>query len=360
MNRRDPLMTPARNTSLFSGFCRLAGAWTLALPLALAGANAHAQADYSLYGVLDLSYGRFEPSGTIRENRFNSNSLTATFVGVNAKYGFENGWTPGITLETFYRFQDLQTGRSQRDPHLSRNAFVSLQNNSYGLLRAGRLQSLLFDTTIRFNALGNAVAFSPSVRHVFAAGNLGGVQGDFYWNQAVGYTSPKLDDTWFESTTANLIVARGESDRPGRLTGASVVTSIGLWSGALSLQRVRIDADALNDLTNETTWQLGTTYNFGFARVFGQLTRTNDRGLGVKSTIATAGAAVPAGPGTAVLQAAQTRAEGDAVDRKHTTGSVGYLYPYDSVTDFYALFMDDRVRGQTVGRSAAAGVRWRF
>src|SRR5262245_32081468 len=82
-------------------------------------ALAHAQFDYSIYGVADLSYGRFERSGFVREHRFNSNSLTATFAGVAASYGFENGWTPGITLEGFYRFQDVKGGRNDDDPFFS-------------------------------------------------------------------------------------------------------------------------------------------------------------------------------------------------------------------------------------------------
>ena len=63
-----------------------------ALPVLVACA-AHAQADYSVYGVADFSYGRFEPSGEYREHRFNSNSMSASFVGANAKYAFEGGWT---------------------------------------------------------------------------------------------------------------------------------------------------------------------------------------------------------------------------------------------------------------------------
>ena len=169
----------------------VARAAALAL-LGLAAGHAQAQLDYSAYGVLDLSYGRFEPSGQLPENRWNSNSLTATFVGVNAKYGFDGGWAPGITLETFLRFQDRDTGRNDRDPLLSRNAFVSL-DSPYGRLRVGRLQTFLFDATVRFNAMGNSVAFSPAVRHVFAAGNLVGVQGDFYWNRAASWQSPSYE-----------------------------------------------------------------------------------------------------------------------------------------------------------------------
>jgi hypothetical protein len=305
----------------------LARAAALAL-VGLAGltaGTAHAQLDYSAYGVLDLSYGRFEPSGQLRSHRYNSNSLTATFVGVNAKYGFDGGWAPGITLETFLRFQDRDTGRNDRDPLLSRNAFVSL-DSPYGRLRAGRLQSFLFDATVRFNALGNSVAFSPAVRHVFAAGNLLGVQGDFYWDSAVSYQTPVMEGVSFSLMQA---------------------------------QRVKSD-DGIADPTDETTAQLGLTYNFGVARVFGQFTATDDRGLDVKSRLFSAGATLALGPGNVLLQGAFGRAEGPAVDRRQTTLSLGYVYAFDSVTDFYVLGMDDRVRGQTRGLSCAVGARYRF
>jgi predicted porin len=313
---------------------------------------AHAQADYSAYGVLDFSYGRFENSGQFRTHRYNSNSMTASFVGVNAKYGFEGGWTPGITLESFIRFQDFKGGRNDDDPALSRNAFVSLGSN-YGTLRVGRLQTFLFDATTRFNALGNSVAFSPAVRHVFASGNLEGVQGDFYWNRGVSYQTPNL-----EGVTVNLMYAEGESDDRGDLFGGSVVASRGLFSVTLAAQRVEID-DFIQP-TRETTVQLGASYNFGWARLFGQYTQTDDAGLEVDSRIVSAGLIAPAGPGNVHLQFAHTTAEGPAVDRRHTTVSAAYLYPYDSVTDLYAVGMDDRVRGQTRGVSVAAGVRWRF
>lgn len=329
---------------------RRAGVGAALLGAALA---AQAQADYSAYGVADFSYGRFEPSGQVRQHRFNSNSMTASFVGVNAKYGLDGGWTPGITLEAFLRFQDGRGGRNDADPALSRNAFVSL-GSDYGTLRVGRLQTFLFDATVRFNALGNSVAFSPAVRHVFAAGNLEGVQGDFYWNRAISYQTPNL-----EGVTVNLMVADGPSRARGDYTGGTVVASRGLLSVSLGAQRVHVD-DGINDPTEENTWQLGATYNFGLARVFGQYTRTDDRGLEVDSDIVSGGIIAPLGPGNLHLQAAFTKAKGPAVDRKHTTVSAAYLYPYDSVTDIYAVGMDDRVRGQTRGVSFAAGVRLRF
>ena len=321
--------------------------------LCSAALAAQAQTEFTAYGNLDWSYGRFEPSGLIREHRVNSNSLSATFVGANLKRGFDEGWTIGVNVETFLRFQDLKTGRSESDPLLSRNAFVSVASN-YGTVRVGRLQTYLFDTTTRFNAFGNSFAVSPAIRHIFGAGNLEGVQGDFYWNRAVSYTTPN-----WQGVTGNVMLARGGKGVEGDYAGGNVVISRGLLAVALSVQKVNIN-DGINDPTDETAWQLGATYNFGLARVFGLYTQTQDRGLDVRSRIASAGVSVPLGPGTVLAQVGYTTATGPAVDRKHTSTSVGYVYPYDSRTDFYLVGMDDRIKGQTNGLTVAGGVRFKF
>lgn len=318
-----------------------------------AAVAAQAQTEFIPYGNLDWSYGRFEPSGQVHQDRVNSNSLSATFVGANLKRGFDDGWSVGANIETFLRFQDLKTGRNDRDPFLSRNAFVSVGSN-YGSVRVGRLQTYLFDTTTRFNAFGNSFAASPAIRHIFAAGNLEGVQGDFYWNNAVSYTTPN-----WEGVTGNVMLARGGHNVEGDYAAGNVVVSRGLLAIALSVQKVHIN-DGINDPTDETTWQLGATYNFGLARVFGLYTETRDHGLEVKSHIGSAGVSVPLGPGTVLAQIGYTTATGPAVDRKHTSTSLGYVYPYDSRTDLYVLGMDDRIKGQTNGLTLATGVRFRF
>ena len=248
----------------------------------------------------------------------------------------------------------MRFGRNDNDPTFSRNAFVSLTHRDYGTLRAGRIQTLLFNTTARFNALGNSVGFSPAIRHIFAAGNLIGVQGDFYWNQAIGYTTPN-----FDGITGSVIAARGKQDNRGRLLAGNLIVAKGLFAGSLSLQRLDVE-NGFNDPTFEDTAQLGASYNIGLAKLFGQYTHTRDRGLQVNSDIVSAGASVPLGPGTVHAQIATSKADGLAVSRKQTTTSMGYVYAYNSLTDFYVIAMDDRVRGQTRGFSAAFGVRYSF
>ncbi len=329
-----------------------ARSWLFALLLVVAG-SAHAQADYSAYGVLDLSWGRFENSGAIHADRFNSNSLSATFVGANAKYGFEGGWTVGVNAETFLRFQDLTYGRNDSDPFLSRQAFLSL-NSNYGLLRVGRLQTYLFETSSRFNAFGNSTGFSPALRQIFLSGDLESIQGDVYWDRAVSYSTPRI-----EGIQGSFMYALGTGADRGDYVGSSIVVSRGLFGASLSAQRVHVN-DGIADKTDETTWQLGATYNFGFARLFGQATLINDVGLDTRSRMGTAGVSIPLGQGNVLAQVAYARTTGPAVARRHTTASIGYVYNYDSLTDIYVLGSDDRVRSQTQGLSYAVGVRYSF
>ena len=322
--------------------------------LILAGltGGAQAQTEVTVNGVLDFSYGRFEPSGAYRTFRYNNNSLSATFVGLTAKHGLDDGWTPGVTLETFIRPQEFRTGRRDSDPLLSRNAFAFL-NSKYGTVKFGRLQTSLFDTTSRFNALGNSASFSPAIRHLFV-GNIQGVQGDFYWNRAFSYTTPNL-----EGVTANAMYAKGSDVTRGDYSSASVVMSRGLFSAALTAQNVYVN-DFIEDPTREATWQLGASYNFGFARLFGLHTRIRDTGLDIKSKLSSGGISIPVGPGSLLMQIGASHAVGPAVDRKHTSSAAAYLYPYTSETDLYVITMDDRVRGQTRGLSQALGMRMKF
>ncbi len=321
--------------------------------LAVAASAAQAQADWQLYGVADISAGRFQTSGFLEDERFNSNSLSASFVGLNLKYGFDRGISTGLTLETFLRFQDGRTGRRDSDPGLSRNAFVSV-SSPWGLVRVGRLQTSLFDATARFNALGNSIAFSPALRALFLSGNLEGVQGDFYWDKALGYSTPTV-----EGVTGNLIGAQPEDGFEGHLVGGSLVVARGLLGVALAAQQVDF-SDGFSDPTRETTVQLGATYNFGLLRVFGQASQTRDQGLDVRSTSVSTGFSWAVGPGNLIAQVAQTTAKGPAVDRKHLALGGGYVIAYDSVTDVYVLGLEDRVNQQTRGWSAAVGVRYRF
>ena len=327
----------------------------LAALLFLLSFAARAQFDYAAFGTLDLSYGRFENSGQQPRFRYNSNSLSASFVGARASYGFDNGITVGANLETFIRFEDVDYGRNDNDRFLSRNNFVSLQHNDYGLLRLGRMQTPLFETSIRFNAFGNSTGFSPALRQLFLSGNLQSVDGDFYWDRALSYKTPQA----LENVQGHLMYAGGSGDRRGDYAGGSLVYTRGVFALSFVAQNVHIN-NGIDDKVDELTLQAGAAYNFGVAKLFGQYTHLDDKGNDTKTHEATAGVSVPLGPGTVLAQIARATSKGPAVDRKHTTTSLGYVYNYDGLADFYVMAMDDRISNQTRGLSYAAGVRYQF
>lgn len=326
-----------------------------ALGLLTWASTAHAQADAKAYGVIDFSYGQFEPSGADPEHRWNSNSLSPSFVGAAAKYTFDGGWSPGATLETFLRIEDLKTGRRDSDPLFSRNAYASL-DSPYGSLRIGRQQTNFFETVIRFNALGNAVFFSPAIRHLFTGGALDGVQGDVYWDRSVSYTLPRID-----GVLGGVMYAQGTDELRGDYWGASGTWTSGFLAVSLSGQDVKVN-DEFDPQAgiDENAWALSASYNFGVAKVFGLYARTDDRALDVRTKTGSAGLSVPVGTFTLVGQVAVTHGDGPAIDRKHTTVSGGVLYNHDTQLDVYVLGMDDRVKGQPKGVSCAVGARFRF
>ena len=328
----------------------------LAALLFLLSFAARAQLDYAAFGTLDLSYGRFENSGDDPRHRWNSNSLSASFVGARASYGFDNGLTVGVNLETFIRFEELDYGRNDQDPFLSRNNFASLQHNDYGLVRLGRMQTPLFETSTRFNAFGNSTGFSPALRQIFLSGNLESIDGDFYWDRAVSYKTPQFENVGVQG---HLMYAQGSGDDRGDYFGGSVVYSRGLLGLSVVAQHVHVN-NGIDDEIDEMTLQVGGAYNFGVARLFGQYTHVDDKGNDIKSKLGTIGVSVPLGPGTVLAQVARSTSKGPAVDRKHTTTSLGYVYNYEGIADFYVLAMDDRVSNQTRGVSYAAGVRYQF
>ena len=51
------------------------------------------------------------------------------------------------------------------------------------------MQTSLFETSTRFNAFGNSTGFSPALKQIFLSGNLESIDGDFYWDRVVSYTT---------------------------------------------------------------------------------------------------------------------------------------------------------------------------
>src|SRR2546423_10040908 len=153
--------------------------------LALAGA-ANAQ-NLQLYGLVDMSAGRFQPSGGSGVWRADSGAMTTSFLGLKGSDDLGGGVRARFAIEHFFRADTGQPGRYNGDAFWARNAYVGL-SGAFGTTVLGRNTTPLFVTTLMFNAFGDSYAFSPAIRQLFTPA-LAPFYGDSGWDNSGSYSS---------------------------------------------------------------------------------------------------------------------------------------------------------------------------
>jgi hypothetical protein len=155
----------------------------LAALLFLLSFAARAQLDYAAFGTLDLSYGRFENSGDQPrlplQQQLAVGELRRRQGKLRVRQRHHRRRQPRDLPPL--RGPRLRPQRERPLPLAQQLPLAAAQR--LGLLRVGRLQTYLFETSTRFNAFGNSTGFSPSLRQIFLSGNLESIDGDFYWDR---------------------------------------------------------------------------------------------------------------------------------------------------------------------------------
>lgn len=321
---------------------RLATAVLLcALPL-----GAQAQSSVNLYGLVDLSVGSTKAPGGSSVSSMDSGKMTTSFIGFSGSEDLGGGLSAVFRIEGFLRVDTGASGRFDADTQWSRTASVGLSSKPLGTLTLGRNTTALFVNTLLYNALGDSFGYSPSIRHYFTSGT---VTGDTAWNQSIAYSSPSMGGVraGFAATT-----------RTGN--GSNVGFNLGYGSGpfstGLAAQQVKKDG-AAGAVADTRAVQLGMAYDFGAAKLFGQLGNVKNLSTTNSFDIAGVGVRVPLGGGAMVAQYGSLSPESGA-DRD--TLSVGYLYNLSKRTDVYGVAMSDKVDGLSSGRGVSVGMRHRY
>ncbi|HEX6703287.1 MAG TPA: porin [Albitalea sp.] len=335
----------------------LAASLWLALP-------AQAQQRVQVYGLMDVSAGRFEAAGSPRVWRTDNGAMTTSFLGIKGSDDLGGGLQAKFKIEHFLRADTGQAGRFDGDAFWARDAYVGL-SGAFGTTVLGRNTTPLFVSTVLFNAFGDSYGFSPSVRHLFTPALLP-FFGDSGWNNSIAYASVDHDGlTW--NLEANL--GEAASGATGRNFGANLLYFTGPLGATAAWQRVQngagispaAGAATPPGFARQDTWQLGLSYEIGGAKLFGQYGHIYTKALaGTSTTMWSMGAAVPLGPGRVLAQYGQARARANASEPTNKTLSIGYDVALSRSTDVYAAFMNDKVTGLSNGNSLAAGARLRF
>lgn len=320
----------------------------------LACGMAHAQSagdSVQIYGVIDAAAGSFKDAGGDRSSQLSSGNMTTSYFGFRGREDLGGGLYAGFTLESYFRGDTGAPGRYTGDSFFSRASNVGI-GGQWGLVSLGRIGTPLFLHTLAYNPFGGSFSFSPAIRNTFQT--TGRIAGDSAWNNAVGYKTANLS-----GFTGTLLYSLKETAH-GPNTSAALQYIGNAFSVGLVAQKVEVPFSS----GDQTTWQLGSYYDFGPAKVYGQYNRvrTSDTaatGANTRDGIAQVGVSVPVGVGSVLASWSQARTRG-ALDIERTFATLGYDYRLSKRTDVYAMVMGDHRTAVSNGSTFAVGIRHAF
>jgi predicted porin len=315
-------------------------------------AGAQAQSTVSLYGLLDMSAGRFQSPGADAAWRAESGSMTTSYIGVRGAEDLGGGLKARFALEHFLRVDSGAAGRRDTDAFWARNAYVGF-DGYFGASLLGRNTTPLFVATVLFNPFGDSFGFSPSIRHYF----LGAVLGDSGWSNSLRYISADTGNLTFE-----LMGNLAEGPAEGKNLSAGVRYASGPLAATAVWQDVGNGAPlAPTGFDGQNTIQFGLSYDLEVAKLFGQYGEVKTHAAAdTRTKLYQLGISVPLGLGAALASYGNARAETGGVSSRRKTLSLGYDYRLSKNTDVYAALMNDQATGVDDGTTAAAGIRLRF
>lgn len=312
-----------------------------------------------VYGLADVSVGSFKESGGKRTEQVASGRMATSYLGFRATEDLGGGLQAIVTLEHFMRMDSGEAGRFAGDAFWSRNANVGLRG-SFGLIRLGRIGTPFFVNTLSYNPFLDSFGFSPAIRTIYQGG-IGKLAGDSGWNNAVGYSTPRLG-----AFTGHVLVSAGEGAGEGPNVGGSLQYADGALAVGLAAQKVQTAFSA----GEETAWQLGASYDFGPVKVFGQVGRIEEDDTRTGSAVAAgsdtrdrtlqAGFSLPVGAVGKVLASYGEAKTTGARDSKRSFTTLAYDHQLSKRTDVYAVVMFDKLKGQDRAATTALGVRHNF
>ncbi len=321
-----------------------------------------------LYGLADMSVGRFQEPGGQRIYRADSGGMTTSYLGVSGSEDLGGGLQARFVLEAFHRMDTGAQGRFGNDTFFARNAYVAL-SGAFGSTALGRNTTPLFLSTLQFNAFGDSFAFSPSIRQYFTAPALPGgtptaAVGDSGWSNSLLYVSPRQPSGLAFSVLFN--AGEGASNALGRNLSASVSYikgPIGLMAVGQQVKNAAAPLPA--GFRRQDTYQLSGSYDFTAAKVFAQYgevrTDATVAATDAKTKISGLGLSVPVGAGRVLGQIGYSKTSGGTGPASLRTASVGYDHFLSKSTDVYAVYMNERASYVSpTGNTVAAGIRLRF
>ncbi|RJF92515.1 porin [Noviherbaspirillum saxi] len=320
--------------------------------------SALAQSNVEIYGLVGVYAGSIKRSDmTPRVTQLGHGGLTTSYFGFRGREDLGGGLKAIFQIENFFQPDTGAAGRNATDPSFaSRSAWVGIQGG-FGQLTLGRHTTPFYLAMQAVNPFVASTVFSPVVLQSYIAPFGGTIIGDTVWNNAIQYSIPTMN-----GFSATAIYGLGEvagSNGVGNL-GLTARYAQGPFLATASAQRVRVGATAPS--TGQYAYLGGVSYDFSFAKLFGSVQKTERTVTDLESSTYQLGASIPVSQAGKVLASwSQTKADVTPVrETTRNTAAIGYDYTLSKRTDLYAVYLRDKVTGNSAGNSYAVGIRHQF
>ena len=247
---------------------------------ALSGvASAQTASNVTLYGIADagVEFATHSPGGNGGTAvRVSSGNMSGSRWGLRGVEDLGGGLKGIFTLESGF---DIDTGMSGQGNRLfGRQAFVGLQGD-FGAVTLGRQQNALYDLFGAYDPMGVGPKYS-----------LNSVDSGFNGraDNAVKYTGKfgGLTGTAFYSTGVNNNGEVPGNYKAARNIGAGLAYNAGAFSIGTAYDQIQSGTPAISDRAVKRL-AIGTSYDFGPAKVFAGYRWMRDDGIASAATAAT-------------------------------------------------------------------------
>lgn len=335
--------------------------------LALVGA-AHAQV--KVYGSVEAAFGSFEAAHTQgaseRKTQVQSGRMMTSFLGFSGSEDLGGGLKAEFALESFLATDTGEAGgvntANKAGGFWSRGSFVAL-TGGFGKVALGQYDNPLFTSGYTYNPFGSSMAFSPTMRHTYynqgAVGqSVSGVGFDTGFVNSITYETPNLS-----GFTAVAQFSPKESTAAGAGNSYSVSGTYSAGPFGATLTYVKSGIATAYD-ADEKVVGLGTSYDFGALKAFGQYTTVKQTSATAnKDTIYQLGVSVPVSDKGAILASfgkVQNKLTVGGAKESDTVFSLGYDYNLSKRTDVYAVFSNNQHTTKVSGQTFAFGIKHNF
>lgn len=238
---------------------------------------AWSQSSVTLYGRLgeDINYTHFSGAGKNPSQNGTTVDSDASFWGMRMRENLGGGTSVFAKMENGF---NLNNGSLFKNGYMfNRQAYIGLQNNTYGSIFLGRQYAPEFFTSIHvdpFGRLSNGSMLSlfQAIPGGSSRGFVTGISNSIqYWTPMIMGFRGKLMYALSNGGTA-------ASSTIGEAEGASLVYRNRSLYVSLSYnnQRIANTEAGLPSLSN-STYQLGATYDFRVVKVYGYVMRNDQR-----------------------------------------------------------------------------------